>query len=158
MLSSERLIEELWGDSPPETSRAALQVYIAGLRKALGKDGGSLRTSAPGYVLDVERGVLDLDRFAELRAKARASTDDERKAALLHDALELWRDTPLSELSSEPFAPAAMAQLEELRLDARRGRADGRGTLQQRHRCAARHHRPRRRKAHPQHLPETPHR
>ena len=46
MLSSERLIEELWGDSPPETSRAALQVYIAGLRKALGKDGGSLRTSA----------------------------------------------------------------------------------------------------------------
>ncbi len=124
VLSSERLIEELWGDSPPETARAALQVYIAGLRKALGTDGGRLRTSAPGYVLDVERGVLDLDRFAELRAKARASTGDEHKAALLHDALGLWRDTPLSELSSEPFAPAAIAQLEELRLGALEERID----------------------------------
>lgn len=118
VLPTERLIDDLWGDSPPETARSALQVYIAGLRKALGTDGAALRTHPPGYVLDLEPGVLDLDRFIELRAAARSCGDDERRAALLHEALALWRDTPLAELRTEPFSTAAAAQLEQLRLGA----------------------------------------
>jgi YVTN family beta-propeller protein len=124
VVSTERLIDELWGDSPPDTARSALQVYIAGLRKALGSDGATLRTTAPGYVLELERGALDLDRFAELRAEARVCRDQERTAELLHDALELWRDTPLTELLAEPFATAAVAQLEQLRLGAVEERID----------------------------------
>ena len=124
VVPTERLIDDLWGESPPETARSALQVYVAGLRRALGPDGGVLRTAAPGYVLDVQPGSLDLDRFKSLRAEARAATDSARKAELLHGALALWRGGPLAELGSEPFAPAAVAQLEQLRLGALEERID----------------------------------
>ena len=124
VVSTERLIDDLWGDSPPTTARAALQVYVAGLRKALGNDGATLRTRAPGYVLDVEDGALDLDRFTQLCAEAHESPDPERRAALLHEALELWRDEPLPELRTEPFSSAAVAQLDQLRLRALEERID----------------------------------
>jgi YVTN family beta-propeller protein len=124
VVATERLIDALWGDSPPESARSALQVYVAGLRKALGSDGEALRTRAPGYVLDVEPDALDLAHFDELRAAARASTDNERRAVLLAEALSLWRDNPLAELKSEPFSITAVAQLEELRLEVLEERID----------------------------------
>jgi len=124
VVATERLIDELWGDTPPETARSALQVYVAGLRKALGGDGSALRTSAPGYVLDVEPGTLDLDRFTALQAKARADGDGERRSEVLREALALWRDTPLADLSTEPFAAKAVARLEEQRLEALEQRID----------------------------------
>ena len=124
VLSTERLIDELWGDTPPETARSALQVYVAGLRKALGGEGSALRTSTPGYVLDVEPGALDLDCFSALRAEARAEADDAHRSELLREALELWRDTPLADLSGEPFTATAVAPFEEQRLQAVEERID----------------------------------
>jgi DNA-binding SARP family transcriptional activator/streptogramin lyase len=124
VVSTERLIDDLWGDAPPSTARSALQVYVAGLRKALGNGGASLRTRAPGYVLELDPGALDLDRFTQLRAEARESSDAERRAALLHEALMLWRDAPLPELRTEPFSTAAVAQLELLRFAALEERID----------------------------------
>jgi YVTN family beta-propeller protein len=124
VVSTERLIDELWGDSPPETARSALQVYVAGLRKALGDEGSALRTSAPGYVLDVKPGALDLDRFTALRAEADAADDEERRAEVLREALELWRDAPLADLSDEPFVATVVARLEEQRLEALEHRID----------------------------------
>jgi DNA-binding SARP family transcriptional activator/streptogramin lyase len=124
VVSTERLIDDLWGDAPPSTARAALQVYVAGLRKALGGDGASLHTKAPGYVLEVDAGSLDLDRFTQLRAEAHEFPDPERRAALLHEALGLWRDEPLPELRTEPFSTTAVAQLDQLRLGALEERID----------------------------------
>ena len=124
VVPTERLIDELWGHTPPETARSALQVYIAGLRKALGGEGTALRTRGPGYALDVEPGALDLDRFTALRAEAQAVDDEERRSELLREALELWRDTPLADLSAEPFAATAVTRLEEQRLEALEQRID----------------------------------
>jgi YVTN family beta-propeller protein len=124
VVPTERLIDELWGDAPPETARAALQVYIAGLRKALGDAGLALTTRSPGYVLAVEDGALDVDRFTRLRDEARGETDMRRRSALLHDALALWRGESLAELDGEPFAAAARPRLEELRLGALEERID----------------------------------
>jgi YVTN family beta-propeller protein len=124
VVPTERLIDELWGDRPPDTARSALQVYVAGLRKALGDEGSALRTSAPGYVLDVEPGALDLDRFTALRAEAEAADALERRADALREALGLWRDTPLADLSDEPFVARAAARLEEQRLEALEQRID----------------------------------
>jgi YVTN family beta-propeller protein len=124
VVSTERLIDELWGDTPPETARSALQVYVAGVRRALDSDGAALRTSAPGYALDVEPLALDLERFTLLRAEAEAAGDEERRSALLREALELWRGTPLADLSSEPFAATAIARLEEQRLEVLEQRID----------------------------------
>ena len=71
VVPTDRLIDDLWGDAPPSTARSALQVYVAGLRKALANDGAALLTRAPGYVLELEAGALDIERFAQLRAEAR---------------------------------------------------------------------------------------
>jgi DNA-binding SARP family transcriptional activator/DNA-binding beta-propeller fold protein YncE len=124
VVPTERLIDELWGDTPPETARAALQVYVAGLRKALGESGAALTTRSPGYVLAVEDGALDVDRFAALRERARAATDARERSALLHEALDLWRDEPLADLDGEPFAAAVRPRLDELRLGALEERID----------------------------------
>src|SRR5262245_3230899 len=124
VISTERLIDDLWADSPPSTARATLQVYVAGLRKALNDGGESLRTRAPGYVLELDEGALDLERFTQLCAEARESSVPEHRAALLHEALRLWRDEPLPELRNEPFAGAAVGQLEQLRLGALEERID----------------------------------
>ena len=123
VVPTERLIDELWGDTPPETARSALQVYVAGLRKALGDDGASLRTQSPGYVLDLEPGALDAHAFTALRAEAR-DAEPARAADALHEALALWRGAPLAELDGAPFGTAARAQLEEQRLGALEERID----------------------------------
>ena len=124
VVPTETLIDQLWGDAPPETARSALQVYVAGLRKALGAGGAALATRSPGYVLAVEDGALDLDRFAALRDEARATGDVRQRSALLHEALALWRGTPLAELDGEPFGVTARLRFEELRLAALEERID----------------------------------
>jgi DNA-binding SARP family transcriptional activator/streptogramin lyase len=124
VVSTERLIDDLWGDAPPSSARAALQVYVAGLRKTLTEGGASLRTRAPGYVLELDDGSLDLALFTELYTEAREYSAPEQRANLLHDALRLWRDDPLPELRAEPFAAAAVGQLEQLRLAALEERID----------------------------------
>src|SRR4029079_10606463 len=110
-----RLIDELWGETPPETARSALQVYVAGLRKALGDRDATLGTKAPGYLLTVAAGALDLDRVERLRDEARGCDDPVGRAGLLRDALALWRDRPLGEFDGEPFAAQAFTRLEEQR-------------------------------------------
>ncbi len=124
VVPTERLIDALWGDAPPETARSALQVYVAGLRKAFGEDGASLRTQGPGYVLELEPGALDLQAFAALRAEARDSSEPARAAEALHEALALWRGAPLADLDGAPFGTAARAGLEEQRLGALEERID----------------------------------
>src|SRR5436305_2348671 len=69
VVSRERLIDELWGDEPPETAVTSVQVYVSRLRKLL--PDATLLTRAPGYVLEVEPEQVDLLRFERLLAGAR---------------------------------------------------------------------------------------
>jgi DNA-binding SARP family transcriptional activator len=118
VVSVDRLIDDLWGEEPPETATKALQGYVSQLRKALGAD--RLLTKPPGYSLRVEDGELDLDRFERLGREGRellAAGDSKAAATRLAEALELWRGTPLAEFS-EPFARDAGARLEDARLAA----------------------------------------
>jgi DNA-binding SARP family transcriptional activator len=103
VVSKERLIEALWPGDAPDTAPKVLHVYVSQLRKVLGKD--RLRTKAPGYLLRVHGGELDLERF-QLLAEA------ERPG----EALALWRGPPLAEFAHEGFAEGEIARLEELRL------------------------------------------
>ena len=117
VVSVGRLVEDLWGDDPPETATKALQGYVSQLRKALGGD--RLLTKPPGYSLRVEDGELDLDRFEGLLREGRellGAGDSKAAARRLAEALELWRGTPFAEFESEPFARDAGARLEDARL------------------------------------------
>jgi DNA-binding SARP family transcriptional activator len=127
VVSTDRLIDELWGENPPQTARTALQGYVSRLRRALGTGGASLVTRAPGYLLQVEPGQLDRDRFEALLGRAReerAQGNAEAAAELLREALALWRGPTLVDFRYEPFAQSEIARLEELRLVALEARID----------------------------------
>ena len=121
VVSTERLIDELWGESPPATVAKSVQVYVSRLRKQLGD--GRLLTRTPGYVLRVDPSELDVARFERLVAEA-GGADLTRAAEKLRVALALWRGPPLADLAYEPFVEAESARLGELRLAALEQRID----------------------------------
>ena len=124
VVSSDRLIEELWGERAPATAAKTVQVYVSKLRKALGE--GVVLTRAGGYVLDPDRTDVDVHRFEALVAEGhRALASDPRGAArCLGDALALWRGQPLADFVYEPFAQGELARLEEARMAALEDRID----------------------------------
>jgi DNA-binding SARP family transcriptional activator len=118
-VSADRLIEELWGDSPPATAKKSLQVRVAGLRSAV--RGNVLLTRGDAYLVRLEPSQLDLHRFEQLLSdgsRALAAGDPSAAVATLHQALALWRGPALTDFAYESFAQAAIARLEELRIHA----------------------------------------
>jgi DNA-binding SARP family transcriptional activator len=121
VVSTDRLHDELWGESPPATAAKSIQLYVSRLRKELGE--GRLVTRPPGYVLTVEPHELDAARFRRLVGEAR-NIEPERAARKLREALDLWRGRPLADLEYEPFAQPEIARLREARLAALEQRID----------------------------------
>ena len=119
VVSSDRLIHELWGEAPPPTANKALQNLVSQLRKVLGDD--VLLTRSPGYLVALEPESLDAHRFDALLERGRGALredDPDQAAKLLRDALALWRGSALAEFAFEPFAQGETRRLEELRLGA----------------------------------------
>jgi DNA-binding SARP family transcriptional activator len=123
VVSSEHLLDQLWGEETPSSRATALQVRIHQLRKALGSAGARIVTQAPGYVLRLERDELDLHRFERLLAETE-DDDPATTSAKLRQALKLWRGPPLTDFTYEGFAQAAIGRLVELRLAAIERRID----------------------------------
>jgi DNA-binding SARP family transcriptional activator len=130
VVSSQRLIDSLWGDRAPATAANTLQVHVSRLRRLLEPPGSSreiLLARPPGYVLRVALGELDLHRFESLVEAARRSRsggDPAAASASLHEGLGLWRGSPLSDFTAERFAQAPIERLEELRLTAEEERVE----------------------------------
>ncbi|MGC0367619.1 DNA-binding SARP family transcriptional activator [Rhodococcus sp. 27YEA15] len=104
VVSSDQLLRELWGDSPPRRATAGLHVYISQLRKYLTtvQPGRSpLITRAPGYLIELGNDDLDLLVFRRLvregRTRMRAGRHEEASASFW-SALELIRGPILSDL------------------------------------------------------------
>jgi DNA-binding SARP family transcriptional activator len=115
VVSSDRLLDELWADAPPASGVTALQVRVSQLRKALGDAAPRLETRPPGYLFRVGRDELDLERFSRLMAEADVAPPA-IAAETLREALGLWRGPPLADLAYESFAQPAIRRMEELRL------------------------------------------
>ena len=115
VVSSDRLIDELWADAPPTSGATALQVRVSQLRKALGDAAPRLETRRPGYLFRLGREELDLERFSRLVGEADVAAPAVA-AETLREALGLWRGPPLADLAYESFAQAAIRRMEELRL------------------------------------------
>ena len=105
-VSTDRLLDGLWGEEPPSSASKLVQVYVSHLRKALTTSGaeGVIVTRGRGYELHVDRSQVDVTRFERLLAQGAA-----------RDALELWRGSPLADVSYEPFAGPEIRRLTELR-------------------------------------------
>jgi len=121
VLSTDRIIEELWGEQPPANAKAGLHNFVAHLRRVLPSN--VLVTRPPGYVVRIEPGQLDLTRFEHLVAEARGKSAQQRSKTL-REALALWRGTPLGDFAYESFAQGEIRRLEELRLETLEERID----------------------------------
>src|SRR5688500_8830773 len=96
------LVDRLWQDEPPPGARAAVQTYIARLRRKL-NDPGCIRARNQGYVIDLPPGSIDLEDFNGLLEAARmASGRGDRPMALaaLRNAGALWRGPILFDVDS----------------------------------------------------------
>jgi DNA-binding SARP family transcriptional activator len=113
VVSTDRIVDALWGDEAPRTAATSLQNFVSQLRKLLGPD--TLVTRPPGYELKVSADHFDLEQFRRLVDEARREPPAER-AAKLERALALWRGPPLADLGFESFAQSEIGRLEELRL------------------------------------------
>src|SRR5262245_999326 len=123
-MSSDRLADALWDGSPPPTAQASLRVAISKLRRLLGEEHRHLLETAPdGYRLTIDPQQLDSARFESLLTEARTRPDEEA-AALLDDALGLWRGQPLADLADHEFARAEADRLAGLRVVALEERAE----------------------------------
>src|SRR4051794_16188852 len=128
VVASDRLVNDLWGDHPPDKATSALHVQVSGLRKLLAGANGTARaedgvlvTQSPGYMLRVAEGELDVSEFlAELASgrEALAVGDASAAAERLRRALSLWRGPALADLAFEPWAQTEIARLEELHVSA----------------------------------------
>jgi predicted ATPase/DNA-binding SARP family transcriptional activator len=125
VVSSERLIDELWSGEPPTTAAKSLQVHVSRLRSALANGGPDrderIATASGGYRLRVAPGELDRDRFESLLANGLAALEAgtwKVASQRFREALGLWRGRPLSDFEYESFAQAEIARLSELHVAA----------------------------------------
>jgi DNA-binding SARP family transcriptional activator len=116
VVSVDRLVENLWPGSAPETAPHAVQVYVSQLRKALGP---VIATRPSGYALELDAERIDVHCFARLSDDGRAALQAgslEAAEGALREALTLWRGPALADFLYEPFVQGEIARLEELRL------------------------------------------
>ncbi|MEU1476231.1 BTAD domain-containing putative transcriptional regulator [Streptomyces sp. NPDC005760] len=118
VVSTKSLKEALWGSTPPASAKASLHNHVSRLRRLL-DDPERLQAVAPGYLLRVAPGELDVQVFESHAARARRAHADGNWTGTVQAcaaALALWRGAPLSGVPSELAGYALVQRLEEARL------------------------------------------
>ena len=126
LVTTEHLIDGLYGEDPPADAANALQSQVSRLRRGLGT-GGLVEFDSAGYRLAADPDDTDVHRFERLAGEGRralAAGDPAGAAALLREALGLWRGPALADVTDAPFAEAQATRLEELRVAAAEDRAE----------------------------------
>ncbi|MEU8328280.1 BTAD domain-containing putative transcriptional regulator [Micromonospora sp. NPDC048839] len=127
VVSAERLIDGLYGEHPPRGAANALQSLVSRLRQALPAEHTPVEFHPAGYRLAVDPADVDAYRFERLTEAGRralAGGDQPRAAAVLREALELWRGPALADVIDVAGVPAQAARLDELRLAATEDRIE----------------------------------
>ncbi|WP_051367340.1 AfsR/SARP family transcriptional regulator [Hamadaea tsunoensis] len=112
VLSTERIIDSLWGDRHPASPRSRVQGLVSSIRR---KIGDPLITRHPGYLLDAKEITLDLTECEDLARQARLAGSLGQAAQYLRKALGLWRGEPLDGVTA-PGLEADRVRLHELRI------------------------------------------
>ncbi|MFH9765831.1 AfsR/SARP family transcriptional regulator [Streptomyces microflavus] len=125
-VTADRLIHDLWGDAPPGKPAGALQAKISQLRRVVGRD--RLVRQPAGYRLRLDGGGDEVDavRFRALVTEARPVRDPRARAALLTEALELWRGPAYADFADGLFVRGPAQLLAEQRLSVLEEQAEAR--------------------------------
>lgn len=91
-VASDRLVDELWGESPPATAQKMLHNQVAALRQALGRN-GRLETQGRAYRLNVRPGERDVWVSASLSPDGSRlyAIDTEGEAISFDMSPEAWK-------------------------------------------------------------------
>lgn len=121
VLSTERLVDSVWDERAPATANALVATHVSAVRRALARVDAAevIRTRPPGYVADLDPSQVDSRRFEQLLVAGRSEAargHAEEAAALLSEALGLWRGPDALEGLGQSFARIEAARLAELRL------------------------------------------
>jgi DNA-binding SARP family transcriptional activator len=113
----DQIVDDMWGDAAPATAIAQVQNMVSAIRAVVSRGPNrlaELEWRRCGYLLRTGPDLLDLTIFEDLVARARAEPDTGVAARLLRAGLDLWRGTPLADVSAA-FAVAARTRLDEER-------------------------------------------
>jgi DNA-binding SARP family transcriptional activator len=133
VVSTDELIDTVWGEQPPPTVRQSLQNHVASLRRAIEGAGApanpprTLRTRDPGYLLEIDTDQLDLQRFRRLVDEGRgalAGGEATTAVRLLHEALSLWRGPVLADVVAAGAAWPELVGIDEERVAAMEARLE----------------------------------
>ncbi len=131
VVSTDRLLDLVWGGSDSEVGVSTLRFHISKLRAALEPDresgqDGIISTQTPGYVLRATPGQIDALGFESVSREAREvlATDPGQALKLLDDALSMWQGSAYADFTYDEFARLEILRLEELRLAAMEDRFD----------------------------------
>ena len=122
VVSTDTLIDALWGERPPATATKALQVYVSQLRDRVEPQRSTptvVISHPPEYRLGIEAHQTDLGEFEQLWESGRSALqagEASEAAAVLAEAVALWRGQPFGDLAYESAFEADAARLEEMRL------------------------------------------
>ncbi|MFG1917354.1 BTAD domain-containing putative transcriptional regulator [Micromonospora sp. NPDC048898] len=128
IVSTDRLIDVIWGDQAPATAPNSLQSHVSYLRRALGAR-AAIMGRPPGYVLDLPGDATDVEVAERLIREGTRSTDHGQARTLLAGALDMWRGRSLADVASIDWLHAQAERLEHLRLVAVRALVDNRLAL-----------------------------
>jgi DNA-binding SARP family transcriptional activator/ABC-type branched-subunit amino acid transport system substrate-binding protein/streptogramin lyase len=126
-VSVDRLIGDLWGESPPPNAGKNVQQYVSRLRRRLGAE--RLERTPGGYLLHLEPDELDSNCFERLAIDGRRALDAgdfDAADRLLTEALALWRGPALADFRYDDFAQEDSRRLEGWRRTATADRVDAR--------------------------------
>jgi DNA-binding SARP family transcriptional activator len=123
VVSTERLITEVWPEDTPARATNLISVYVHRLRRLIAdQEGKVLTTRAPGYQLLIDPEDTDAGRFARLAAEGRQAlqaSQFEQASAVLGAALGLWQGTrALTDVPPSTLVSAEASRLEESRIEA----------------------------------------
>ncbi|MFC7403664.1 AfsR/SARP family transcriptional regulator [Georgenia alba] len=124
-VSTDQLVDDVWGEEPVPSAPRTLRVYVARLRELLGD--GVILTAPGGYRLDGARVTLDVEGFdadTAAAAEAEGEGDLERAVESLRAARARWRGEPLVDVRSPALRESHVPRLTERRLQATERRCD----------------------------------
>jgi DNA-binding SARP family transcriptional activator len=129
-VSTDLLIETVWGGAPPNTAANTLQSHVSFLRRTLG-DRAAILARPPGYSLDIPGEATDVQSAERLIHQGTQCADPRHGATWLQTAVRLWRGRPLADLAGLPWFDDKARLLEQLHLRARQSLAEARLALGQ---------------------------
>jgi DNA-binding SARP family transcriptional activator len=133
-VSTDKLVDAVWGERPPRTATNTVQAYVSRLRRLIGHD--MLASCGGGYVLLAEDGEVDAVVFERVRASGRRELEAGRLESAetrLAQALALWPgpEPVFADVPANLWTQPRVTHLERLRLGAAEDYADARLRLGQ---------------------------